>query len=60
MIRPYWKGYEGYFYALAATALWSGNHFIARALREAVPPVSLAFLRWATATAVFLPFALRG
>ncbi len=50
----------GYLFALAATALWSGNHFIARALRETVPPVSMAFLRWATATLVFLPFAAKG
>lgn len=51
---------KGYLFALAATAFWSGNHFIARALRESIPPVSLAFLRWAAATAVFLPFALPG
>ena len=52
--------FQGYLFALAATALWSGNHFIARALRQTVPPISLAFLRWATATVVFLPFALGG
>ncbi len=50
----------GYLFALAATAFWSGNHFIARALRDSVPPISLAFLRWAAATLAFLPFALPG
>ncbi|HRZ91232.1 MAG TPA: DMT family transporter, partial [Spirochaetia bacterium] len=53
-------GVKGYLFALAATAFWSGNHFIARALRESIPPVSLAFLRWAAATLAFLPFALPG
>lgn len=50
----------GFLFALAATALWSVNHFIARGLRGSVPPISLAFLRWTVATLVFLPFAARG
>jgi drug/metabolite transporter (DMT)-like permease len=44
---------------LTLTALfWSGNMVIGRGLREAVPPVSLAFWRWAIALALVLPFAL--
>lgn len=48
----------GYFCALLATAIWSGNFIIARGLGDIVPPVSLAALRWSTATAIILPFAL--
>jgi drug/metabolite transporter (DMT)-like permease len=44
---------------LTLTALfWSGNMVIGRGLREAVPPISLAFWRWAIALLLVLPFAL--
>lgn len=44
---------------LTLTALfWSGNMVIGRGLREAVPPMSLAFWRWTIALALVLPFAL--
>ncbi len=49
----------GYFCALAATLIWSGNFIVARGLSESVPPVSLAFWRWIVAVLVFLPFALK-
>jgi drug/metabolite transporter (DMT)-like permease len=49
----------GYFCAVAATAIWSGNFIIARGLSDNIPPVSLAFWRWTVAVAVFLPFAVR-
>lgn len=49
----------GYLFALAATAIWSGNFIIARGLNDSIPPVSLAFWRWVVAVIVFLPFALR-
>lgn len=48
----------GYAFALLATALWSGNMLVARAFRGAIPPVTLATLRWLLATAAFAPFAL--
>lgn len=50
---------SGYFFAISATALWSGNFIIARGLSESIPPVSLAFYRWVVAVIVFLPFALK-
>lgn len=50
---------SGYFFAVAATAIWSGNFIIARGLNESIPPVSLAFWRWVVAVIVFLPFALK-
>ena len=49
----------GYLFAFGATALWSGNFIIARGLNESIPPISLAFWRWAVAVVVFLPFALK-
>ncbi len=58
--RPAQRPAPGYLYALAATAMWSVNHFIARWLRGSVPPITLAFLRWTVATLAFLPFAWKG
>ena len=49
----------GYLFALGATAIWSGNFFVARGLSDIVPPISLAFWRWVVAVIVFLPFALK-
>ncbi len=44
---------------LTLTALfWSGNMVVGRAIRDEVPPMSLAFWRWAIALALTLPFAL--
>ncbi|HRF72844.1 MAG TPA: DMT family transporter [Accumulibacter sp.] len=44
---------------LALTVLfWSGNMVLGRAIREQVPPLSLAFWRWAIALALVLPLAL--
>ncbi|MEI7611866.1 MAG: DMT family transporter [Betaproteobacteria bacterium] len=40
------------------TLFWSGNMVIGRAIRDDVPPLSLAFWRWAIAFALTLPFAL--
>jgi len=50
---------SGYFFAIGATAIWSGNFIIARGLSDGIPPISLAFWRWVVAVIVFLPFALR-
>ncbi|MBE2258872.1 MAG: DMT family transporter [Rhodobacteraceae bacterium] len=44
---------------LALTVLfWSGNMVLGRAIREQVPPLSLAFWRWAIALLLVLPLAL--
>ena len=40
------------------TLFWSGNMVIGRAIRDDVPPFSLAFWRWAIALALTLPLAL--
>jgi len=49
----------GYIFALAATALWSGNFIVARNLSTIIPPVSIAFWRWTVAFLVFTPFVIR-
>lgn len=50
---------SGYLFAIAATAIWSGNFIIARGLNESIPPITLAFWRWVVAVVVFLPFAMK-
>jgi drug/metabolite transporter (DMT)-like permease len=49
----------GIFLALSATAIWSGNFIIARGLSEMIPPVTLAFFRWAVAVIALFPFAFK-
>jgi drug/metabolite transporter (DMT)-like permease len=39
--------------------LWAGNSIIGRAVRHDVQPMTLAFVRWAGASLILLPFALR-
>ncbi len=41
---------------LLAVLCWAGNALVARAFHEAIPPLSLAFWRWALATCLLLPF----
>jgi drug/metabolite transporter (DMT)-like permease len=40
-----------------ATLIWSGNFIIARGVIKDIPPVTLGFYRWLTATIIILPFA---
>lgn len=47
----------GFLYALLAVSIWSGNFIIASGFVDALPPITLAALRWITATIAFLPFA---
>ena len=44
----------------AAMLFWAGNWVIGRALREAMEPFTLNFVRWALATLILAPFALPG
>jgi len=41
-----------------ASLAWAGNIVVARAMHTAVPPVGLAFFRWATAFLILLPILL--
>ena len=43
--------------AVLATLIWSGNFIIARGVIKDIPPVTLAFYRWLTATIIIAPFA---
>ncbi len=49
---------SGYFMALLATVVWSGNFIVARGLSEIYTPISIAFFRWLIASVVIFPFAL--
>ena len=40
------------------TLFWSGNMVLGRAIRADIPPMTLAFWRWAIALALVLPLAL--
>jgi drug/metabolite transporter (DMT)-like permease len=42
---------------LAPPLFWSGNFITGRAVRDAVPPVALAFWRWVGALVIALPLA---
>lgn len=49
--------WAGSFLAIIATLIWSGNFIIARGVIHEIPPVSLAFYRWLTASLLMLPLA---
>jgi drug/metabolite transporter (DMT)-like permease len=55
---PQPKGLSGYVYVLIATVIWSGNFIVARVLLDAVPPVTLAMLRWSIAVLALTPVGL--
>ena len=45
--------------ALLAVFIWSGNFIVARDMKGQIPPISLAFYRWLTASIIIFPFALK-
>ncbi|MBC7851614.1 MAG: DMT family transporter [Chitinophagaceae bacterium] len=51
--------YRGILFAVLATIIWSGNFVVARGVIKEIPPISLAFYRWMTATIIIAPFAFR-
>ncbi|MBU0545273.1 MAG: DMT family transporter [Proteobacteria bacterium] len=48
-----------YFLLVLSALFWSGNFVVARGIHEVIPPVTLAFFRWALALVIFLPFTFR-
>ena len=52
------KIFIGISLAVLATIIWSGNFIVARGVNKQIPPVSLAFFRWLTATLLLFPFAI--
>jgi len=51
--------YSGIGLAILATLIWSGNFIAARGLIKQIPPISLAFYRWLTASVIIFPFAYK-
>ena len=51
--------YTGICLAVIATIIWSGNFIVARGVSKQVSPISLAFYRWAIASVVLIPFAVK-
>ncbi len=51
--------YLPYLLLAVAVLFWAGNWVFARALRDDVPPVALAFWRWTVALVILTPFAYR-
>ncbi|CAK7030173.1 DMT family transporter [Saezia sanguinis] len=49
--------YVGLMILVLPPLFWAGNFVVARAVRESMPPVSLAFGRWVIALVFLLPFA---
>lgn len=45
--------------AVLATIIWSGNFIVAKVVAGHIPPVSLSFYRWLTASVIILPFAIK-
>lgn len=50
---------RGFLCALLATAVWSGNFILSRAVAQEIPPIQLNFWRWFLALVCLLPFAWR-
>ena len=51
--------YTGIVFAILATIIWSGNFIVARGVINQIPPFSLAFYRWLTASLIIFPLAVR-
>lgn len=49
---------RAYLLLAVAMLLWAGNSVVGRAVRDDIPPFTLAFGRWLIATAVVLPFGI--
>jgi drug/metabolite transporter (DMT)-like permease len=49
--------YIGIGLAVLATIIWSGNFIVARFVADKIPPISLAFYRWVTASLIMIPLA---
>lgn len=58
--RAGWFGLRSRPYLLLTltTLFWSGNWIVGRAARTEIAAIPLAYWRWVTALAIFLPFAL--
>ncbi|WP_207493531.1 DMT family transporter [Aridibaculum aurantiacum] len=48
--------YIGASMALLAAIIWAGNFLVSKGVADIIPPVSLAFYRWFTASIFIIPF----
>jgi len=48
-----------YLLLIFAVLFWSGNFIVGRGIHNDIPPITLAFWRWAVALLIILPFSLR-
>jgi drug/metabolite transporter (DMT)-like permease len=51
--------YTGIGLAILAAFIWSGNFIVAKAVNKDIPPISLNFYRWMTASVILFPFAIK-
>lgn len=51
--------YTGIGLAVLAAFIWSGNFIVAKAVNKEIPPISLNFYRWLTASVIIFPFAVK-
>ena len=47
-----------YLCLVLAVFFWSGNFIVGRGIHNDIPPITLAFWRWAIALLIVLPFSL--
>src|ERR1039457_3871608 len=47
-----------YLFLVLTTLFWGGNFVVGRAMHGSIPPIALAFWRWAGALLIVLPFAI--
>jgi drug/metabolite transporter (DMT)-like permease len=48
-----------YILLVLTVLFWSGNFVLGRSVNDIIPPISLAFWRWAGAFIILLPFAIK-
>jgi drug/metabolite transporter (DMT)-like permease len=51
--------YMGVSLAVISTIIWSGNFVIARGISGSMPPMSVNFFRWTSATIMLFPFVIK-
>ncbi len=56
MLAPFHR-LSGFLLLITPPLLWAGNVIVARAVRDDIPPLSLAFGRWLISLLILLPFA---
>jgi drug/metabolite transporter (DMT)-like permease len=58
-MHPHRHHYRAFAMLGLVMVFWAGNSIIGRAVREDIPPFTLAFVRWSGASLLLLPFAAK-